>query len=106
MITHEAMVTQATSSAQARCLALAQNTNLVLVTPHPVLAHHALAWKHFPGQKGLKYLDVTAQETLSFEWSFLACLIMLFSPAEETIGCIYIHTYAHLCNTLLQNFTA
>ena len=77
--------------------------------PRPVLSHHALAWKHFPGHKSLKYLGMTAQETLSFEWSLSVCLIMLFSPAEETIGylpllfsyiytyvCVYIRIYIHL----------
>lgn len=74
--------------------------------PRPVLSHHALAWKHFLGHKGLKYLGMTAQEALSFEWSFSVCLIMLFSPAEETIGylpllfsyiyiCMCVYTYIH-----------
>lgn len=87
--------------------------------PRPVLSHHALAWKHFPGHKGLKYLGMTAQETLSFEWSFSVCLIMLFSPAEETIGylplsfsytlmcvCVYVYTHTYLRSMSLQNFAA
>lgn len=70
---------------------------LCFSVPRPVLSHHALAWKHFPGHKGLKYLGMTAQETLSFEWSFSVCLIMLFSPAEAIGYLPLLFSYIYIC---------
>ena len=61
----EATVTYATSCSEEMFGSSSKDKPQFSVL-RPVLSHHALAQKHFPDRKGLKYLDMTAWETLNF----------------------------------------